>query len=74
MGLSAVVASQFDKYFYDPGPLGYIVASDYRQLLRGAFPFLESVGRDSNVRPDIERYMSVDAKHSWKEGSSNLKR
>ena len=58
-----IIASQFDKYFYDPGLLGHVVASDYRQFFRGAFPFLMDIGRqgDRSVRPDRERDMCVDA-------------
>ena len=58
-----VIASEFDKYFYDPGLLGHVVASDYRQFFRGAFPFLMDIGRQGNrnVRPDRERDMCVDA-------------
>jgi len=58
-----VVASQFDKYFHDPGLLGHIVAADYRQLFRGAFPFMKSLERldESAMRPDREREMCVDA-------------
>ena len=57
------VSSQFDKYFYDPGLLGHIVAADYRQLFRGAFPFMKSLERlaDSATRPDRERDMCIDA-------------
>ena len=58
---NSVVTSEFDRYFYDPGVLGHIVASEYRQLLRGAFPFLASLGRVARERPDRERDMSVDA-------------
>jgi len=59
----ATVASSMDKYFNDPGLLGHIVADDYRQLLRGAFPFLASLGREPNwfARPERERDMPVDA-------------
>jgi hypothetical protein len=58
-----IVASEFDKYFYDPGLLGHLVASDYRQLLRGAFPFLMEIGRTAEkpVRSDRESNMSLDA-------------
>jgi hypothetical protein len=58
---NSIVTSEFDKYFYDPGVLGHIVASEYRQLLRGAFPFLASLGRQPRERPDRERDMPVDA-------------
>jgi len=58
---SSAVTSEFDRYFYDPGVLGHIVASEYRQLLRGAFPFLASLGRQPRERPDRERDMPVDA-------------
>jgi hypothetical protein len=59
----ALVTSQFDKYFYDSGLLGHVVATDYRQLFRGAFPFLMDIGRvvERPSRPDRERDMSVDA-------------
>lgn len=56
-----IVTSEFNRYFYDPGVLGHIVASEYRQLLRGAFPFLASLGRQPKERSDRERDMPVDA-------------
>jgi len=58
-----IVKSQFDKYFYDEGLLGHVVAEDYRQLLRGAFPFLMSLGQQDEYssRPDRERDMRLDA-------------
>ncbi len=58
-----VVASQFDKYFYDPGLLGHVIATDYRQFFRGAFPFLMDMGRqgERSIRPDREREMCIDA-------------
>lgn len=62
-GHAEAVASQFDKYFHDPGLLGHVVASDYRQLFRGAFPFIKSLGQleETTTRPDREREMCVDA-------------
>lgn len=58
-----VLTSEFNKYFFDPGLLGHIVATDYRQLLRGAFPFLVNLGRQGEgmTRPDRERDMPLDA-------------
>lgn len=58
-----LVASQFEKYFNDPGLLGHVVATDYRQLFRGAFPFLMDAGHvvERPSRPDREKDMSVDA-------------
>lgn len=55
--------SGLDSYFNDPGVLGHVVANDYRQLLRGAFPFLAVLGREADwfARPDRERDMSLDA-------------
>src|SRR5204863_6821858 len=45
-----------------PGLLGHVIASDYRQFFRGAFPFLMDIGQeDRNIRPDRERDMCVDA-------------
>jgi len=57
------VASQFNKYFHDPGLLGHVVAADYRQLFRGAFPFIKSLGQpeETTRRPERERDMCVDA-------------
>ncbi|HMD13535.1 MAG TPA: hypothetical protein VKI62_02825, partial [Bacteroidota bacterium] len=59
----SLVASQFDKYFNDPGLLGHVVANDYRQFFRGAFPFLMDMGqqRAKQIRTDRERDMLVDA-------------
>jgi len=59
----AALASEMDRYFNDPGLLGHIVANDYRQLLRGAFPFLALLGQEAGwqARPERERDMSVDA-------------
>jgi hypothetical protein len=58
---SFLIAREFDKYFTDPGLLGHVTASDYRQLFRGAFPFLMDLGREIPPRPDRERDMCVDA-------------
>jgi len=58
---SFLVTREFDKYFTDTGLLGHVVASDYRQLFRGAFPFLMDLGREIPPRPDRERDMCIDA-------------
>jgi hypothetical protein len=58
---SFLIAREFDKYFTDPGLLGHVTANDYRQLFRGAFPFLMDLGREVPPRPDRERDMCVDA-------------
>jgi hypothetical protein len=58
-----ILASHFDKYFNDQGVLGHVVAIDFRQLFRGAFPFLVNLGRwdEATIRPDRERDMRLDA-------------
>ena len=58
---SFLIAREFDKYFTDTGLLGHVIASDYRQLFRGAFPFLMDLGQEIPPRPDREKDMCIDA-------------
>jgi hypothetical protein len=55
--------TMMDNYFKGTGLLGNVMAEDYRQFLRGAFPFLAGLGRDPNslMRPERERNMRTDA-------------
>jgi hypothetical protein len=56
-----ILTSSFEKYFNDPSVLGNLIANDYRQLIRGSFPFLMESFDNTKIREERERDMSVDA-------------
>jgi hypothetical protein len=61
--IDEITTTSFEDYFSNNGILANTMASDFRQLFRGAFPFLVGLTRqlEGNNHPIREREISVDA-------------